>query len=193
MVNEYTYLSLFLDDLSKTVPLSAFQRAFGTPHQTIKARLEPLVRKGVLKTRKEGRLLLYSVDREHPLLLDCLALCEKERFLDFIAARPLFKRIVEVVKPSFRRGSLILFGSAVLGDRFNDIDLLLLEGNDEAALALQGITRTYGHEPHLLRTSSEELTSIFLKEVRSKHIILHDHDAATRTLYGEELAVVREA
>jgi len=187
VVNKYTYLGIFLDDLHKKVCLSDFEKRFSRPHQTIKAHLEEFVGAHVLRVEKRARFGFYSLNLGNPMVLEYLSLCAKERLIMFLN-RPLFKRVYEVLAPF--TGSIAVFGSSVDSEDFSDIDLLVLSKVPAIRKALDRFKATYSVRLHVVQTECRHLAASFIKELKGRHIFLNNHDEFIRELYGHELGLV---
>ena len=179
MVNFYTYLGLYLDDLKKTVNLNEFEQYFNTPHQTIKRKLHYFVKKGILVENKKGKFLFYTLNLQNMLVWEYLVLCEKERLLLFLE-QSLFKRLYDLLFPFFKESSFLIFGSATDKKKFNDIDLLIIS---KKKIDLTQFEETYSVKIHLVQTTEKNLTPTFITEIRKKHIILNNHDYFRRVIY----------
>lgn len=189
MINLYTYLEVYLDDLTKKVNLNEFERYFKRPHQTIKAHLQELVDAKVLIIDKKVRLLFYSLNLSNPLLKEYLALCEKERLLTFLK-KPLFKRLYDHIAKSLVKSKVMIFGSAVNKDGFGDIDMLIISNDRYIRKSINDFIKTYDVKIHIIQTADKYLTKSFIAEVKKQHIFLNEHDYFIRELYKDELRMV---
>ncbi|MFH1072654.1 MAG: hypothetical protein V1743_04460 [Nanoarchaeota archaeon] len=183
MVNNYTYLGLFLDDPSKQVNLQEFENIYKKPHQTIRRHLNVLVKESILIEMRMGKFVFYKLNKNNPLLLSYLSICEKERTFLFLK-NPLFKRLHELLAPSFNVANVLVFGSAAVSKNYNDIDLLVLSGDKNVWMALEGFEKIYHKKLHIVKTEEKDLTTTFITEITKKHIILNNHDYFVRLLYG---------
>lgn len=184
MVNFYTYLSLYLDDLNKWISLNEFEKYFKKPHQTIKVHLKKFVDLKVLVVEKKDRFIFYKLNLEHPLTKEHLILCEKERMIDFIQTNILFSRLYNTLSNYFSDSKCLIFGSSILGKNFNDIDLLVLSKNKNIKKEISNFEKTYSQKIHLILTDEKNLTKTFKKEIIKKHIIFNSHDYFFEVLYN---------
>ena len=189
MVDYYTYLELYIDDIRKSVSLSEFEKHFQIPHQTVKVHLSSLVKKRILLEEKKPRLRVYSLNREHPLLKEYLSIMEKERLIAFLEKNALFSRLHMSLTPYFSSNKILLFGSAVEKKDFSDIDILILSKDKTVHVALKNISATYTVKFHIIQTDESHLTNVFLQEVRKKHIFLNNHDYFIELLYEHDLKI----
>jgi len=189
MVNLYTYLEVYLDDLTKKISLNEFERHFKRPHQTIKAHLQELVNKNILLVDKRVRLLFYSLNLSNPLVQEYIVLCEKERFLVFLQ-KPLFKQLYMHIANFLNKNKVAIFGSAVDNDKFNDVDMLVISGDKGMSKAINDFTKIYSIKIHVVQTSSKYLTDSFITELKKQHIFLNEHDYFVREIYKHELRLV---
>jgi len=158
MVNFYTYLELYTNDLDKKVNLGDFERHFNTPHQTVKKRLLPLVREKILIEEKKKRLLFYCLNKNNPLFIEYLSICEKERLFRLLE-NPLFKRLYDTVSDFFTDSRILVFGSAAVSKDFNDIDILIFSENGQINKELDKFGKTYSVKLHIINTKEELVTN----------------------------------
>ena len=90
MVNYYTYLNPYLNDYKKFLSLSDFEKAFNTPHQTIKRHLDYLVKKGILNQEKREKFLFYTLNAKNPVAFEYLGVCEKQKMFEFLENKIFF-------------------------------------------------------------------------------------------------------
>lgn len=190
MVIFYTYLELYLADLHKRVSLSEFERHFKIPHQTIKARLKELVDAKILILEKGARFAFYSINKKNPLLVEYLAMCEKERMLDFLESNVLFRRLYDTLSRHMSESNILVFGSAAGKKGFEDIDLLIISGDKKIKSSINEFMQTYGVKIHFVQSDEKHLTDAFVTEIKKQHIVLNNHDYFVRRLYKNELGMV---
>ncbi|MFH1408345.1 MAG: nucleotidyltransferase domain-containing protein [Nanoarchaeota archaeon] len=183
MVKKYTYLKAFLNDPSKQVNLQEFENMFKKPHQTVKRHLQVFVKDDVLTEMRMGKFMFYKLNRENPLHLNYLSICEKELTFTFLK-NTLFKRLHETLSPFFGTSAMLIFGSAAVSKTFNDIDLLVLGDDKKIPATLKDFEKIYAKKIHLVQTKEKDLTPSFKAEIMKKHIILNNHDYFMRILYG---------
>lgn len=187
MVNFYTYIEIYLDDLNKSVSLSEFEKYFNKSHQIIKLHLKELVERNILIEDKRARFLFYKLNKKNPLLFEYISICEKERLFMFLNRNELFNRLYELVHDDIKESKILIFGSCVKSDKFNDIDILLIPKNDLIILKLKDFMKTYDVKLHIINTLDKNLTVSFINEIRINHIMFNEHDYFLRILYKNEL------
>lgn len=180
MVNFYTYLELFLEDLHKPVYLAEFEKHFKKPHQTIKNHLDKFVKNNILTMEKKERLLFYKINLENPLTKEYIMMCEKERLIRFLQ-NTLFKQLYKKLTPYFKNSKILIFGSSVKTTNFEDIDILIV--TNSKIKGLKEFEQTYSKKIHLITTT--EITRTLLKEIKNKHIIINNHEYFVEVLYDE--------
>ena len=190
MVSFYTYLGLYLDDLRKRVSLSEFEDYFSIPHQTVKSHLANLVKSKIILEEKKARFRFYQLNLKNPLAVEYLALCEKERMIEFLGKNALFSRLYDSIAGYLKASSVLLFGSSVKSREYSDIDLLIMPKDRKIAEALKEIQNTYSLKFHVVQTTEQDLTETLIVEIRKKHIILNNHGYFIRVLYKNELGMV---
>jgi predicted nucleotidyltransferase len=183
MVNLYTYLEMFLDDLSKQINLSEFENYFKKPHQTIKKHLTKLVNSNILIETKKNKFLFYKLNLEYKLTKEYLIICEKERLINFLKKEILFSRLYGLLSDFFITSNCLVFGSSVKNKDYNDIDLLILSKDNNIKKVIKKFQEIYSIKIHLILTNEKELNKTFLKELKNNHIIFNNHDYFFDLLY----------
>ncbi len=181
MVRNYTYLEIYLDDLNKKVSLSEFEKHFKRPHQTVKNQLKMLVKEKILVEDKRTRFLFYTINKDNPALNEYLSICEKEKMFKVISQRPMIKRLYTLLAQDV--DNVLIFGSAAISEKFNDIDLLVISKNDIKKI-IDDFEITYSIKIHVIQAEKKDLTKTLLAEIRKKHLILKGHDFFVEILYG---------
>ncbi len=183
MVRFYTYLGLYLDDMTKKVSLSEFEKYFKIPHQTIKKHLEQFTKAKILIEEKKERFLFYKLSLENPLTKEYLILCEKERLLNFLEKKTIFLQLYRELSEFFNDAPMLIFGSAVHSNNFSDVDLLILSDNKGITAAIKKFSQTYSIKIHGVQTTEKDMTKSFIREIRQKHIVLNSHEYFMEVLY----------
>ncbi|MEK6828078.1 MAG: nucleotidyltransferase domain-containing protein [Nanoarchaeota archaeon] len=183
MVRFYTYLEVYLGDLSKSVSLSEFESHFKTPHQTIKKHLEPFTKAKVLIEEKKERFLFYKLNLDNPLTREYLLICEKERLLSFLEKNTLFARLYQELSQCFADSKILLFGSSTEKKEYSDIDLLIISKNKDIKPIIKKFQETYSVKIHAVQTEEKGLTKTFIQEIKQKHIIFNNHEYFMEVLY----------
>lgn len=190
MVRKYTYLEVYLDDFHKKVSLTEFEKHFKTPHQTIKKHLKEFVDAKILTLEKKARFAFYGLNLNNPLIVEYLAMCEKERLIDFLK-KPLFRRLYEHLSEFLVDTKIALFGSSIDSEHFSDIDLLVISKNKKIRKVITDFNNTYGKPSiHLVQTDAKHLTKSFIIEIKKHHLFFNEHDYFIRELYKHELRLV---
>lgn len=183
MVRFYTYLEVYLGDLSKSVSLSEFESHFKTPHQTIKKHLEQFTKTKILIEEKKERFLFYKLNLDNPLTKEYLILCEKERLLAFLEKNTLFLRLYQELSQFFKDSKILLFGSSTEKKDYADIDLLIISKNKDIKPVLKKFQETYSVKIHAVQTEEKDLTKALIQEIKQKHIIFNNHEYFMEVLY----------
>lgn len=183
MVRFYTYLEVYLDDLTKKVSLSEFEDYFKTPHQTIKKHLLAFINAKILVEEKKERFLYYKLNIDNPLTMEYLIVCEKERLFEFLEKKTLFLQLYKELSQFFKDAKILIFGSAVEKKDFSDIDLLIISKNRYIKTIIKKFSQTYSLKIHTVQTIEKNLTKTFINEIRKKHIILNNHSYFIEVLY----------
>ena len=99
----------------------------------------------------------------------------------------LFNRLYELISEELRENKILIFGSSVNSVDFNDIDLFLIAGNDKIGIKLKNFMKTYDVKIHIIKILDKNLTTTFINELKSKHIMFNNHDYFLRMIYKNEL------
>lgn len=177
MVNKYTYLQVFSDDIDKKLNLSEFENIFDRPHQTIKRHLSKFLDRKILIIEKKNKFTFYYLNTSNPLIYEYLSIAEKERLFE-ILNDPMFNRLYKTLEPYFRENKFLIFGSAVNTKDYSDLDLLVLYQENSKEKIKQEIANfeaTYSIEIHAIFSKESDLNQTFMNEVIKKHVILNDH------------------
>ncbi len=189
MVRFYTYLEMYLGDLSQSVSLSEFESHFKTPHQTVKKHLEQFTKAKILTEEKKERFLFYRLNLSNPLTKEYLLLCEKERLLAFLEKNTLFSRLYQELSPCFKYSKILLFGSSTEKKEYADIDLIIISKNKgiKPIINIKPIIKkfqeTYSVKIHAVQTEEKCLTKTLIQEIKQKHIIFNSHEYFLEVLY----------
>jgi predicted nucleotidyltransferase len=183
MVDYYTYVVPFLEDMNKSMSLSEFEKYFNKPHQTLKIHLKKLVDSKILIIDKRERFLFYRINLDNPLTYEYIIICEKERMLK-ILTKEIFHRLYLSLTPYFIDSSISIFGSSANNTQFNDIDILVLSKNKAIRDALKKFELIYSIKIHLIQTTENNLTKTFKKELQKKHLFINNHEYFVNLLYN---------
>lgn len=183
MVQKYTYLEIYLNDLNEKFNLKEFAKYYDKPHQTIKRHLSILTKEKVLIEEKKDKFRFYKLNLEHPLLFEYLSILEKTRLIDFVNSNKLFKALYKELNQFDAK--ILIFGSSVENIDFDDIDILILSKNKNILKTLKEFEKTYSIKLHILQTEEKNLTKTFKNELINKHIYINNQDYFVKLLYGK--------
>ena len=182
MVNYYTYIEFFLQDIHKQISLNEFEKQYNKPHQTIKVHLNTLINSKILIQDKRKRFLFYKLNLDNPLTYEYITICEKQRLIQFLN-KELFHQLYLMLHPCFVDSKILIFGSATTSREYSDIDMLILTENNKIREKLREFELTYSVKIHPIITTEKNLTKTFIKELQMKHIIFNEHEYYVNRLY----------
>lgn len=188
MVNKYTYIGLYLDNIRKTINLNEFELHYKKPHQTIKRHLNILVKEKILLAEKKNKFLFYSLNLKNPLVYEYIAIAEKQKLFEFLE-NPLFNRLYMLLERYFDESKILVFGSSVKQDFYSDIDLLIINeklDNQQILKELKDFGMTYSVIIHPIISKDVDLGDTFIEEIIKNHIIFNNHDFFLRLFYGKK-------
>ena len=101
--------------------------------------------------------------------------------------KPIFKRLYTTLSKHFKNNKVLLFGSSVSKENFNDIDILIISTDKKIIKTLKSFEQTYSIKLHILQTDEKNLTETFKKELIKNHTILNEYDYFINILYKQRL------
>jgi|SRR3989344_2775025 len=176
MVNNITITSSLEPLLYKHewVHLAELSRILKTPHPTLRQHLNFFEKKGILSKSIKGRLTLYKIKEDAPLLLEYLVITEKNKLIARCNQELLLKEITYFFH-SFSN-TLLIFGSSVHNlKNANDIDLLITgEFNKQL---LKDFEKRFGVKFHIISIKNLlDVSPTLKKEIIEKHLIINNSE-----------------
>lgn len=165
----FTRDSLHLLDIS---------RKLNENHATVRKYLNEFAKEGFLKISQKGRLTLYEINFDFPLVIDYLSIAEKEFLLFKCSQNNVFKEIVfDLEKVSSK--PLVIFGSCVENfSKAEDLDIICLED-----INFKEIEKKYNKEIHNIKIKSlKDIKDPLKHEIFKKHIILNGVEEVVKWL-----------
>jgi len=176
MVNNITILSVLEPLLFKQewTHLAEISRELKMPHPTARIYLNDFEKQGVVVKQIKGKLTLYKLNYENPLIVDHIILVEKNRLINRCSKEILLKEIVSLLHNL--KNPIIIFGSASINLKgANDIDLIII--NDFDKHILKEFEKKHGLKFHLVNPKRlEEINQSLKEEIKKKHLIIQDSE-----------------
>lgn len=168
---KYTYLKPFLDFSNQGKHLSEISKILGEPHPTIRRHLNNFEIQNILKKINKGRLTIYSLNKENPLLIDYLVLAEKDFLLRKTSKNLILKEIVSFLHSNFKGKKILIFGSACEDTKkANDIDILIVGNTKNSFSDLENLINK---KIHLVNVQSlEKINNALKTEIKKKHLFI---------------------
>ncbi|MCK4589628.1 MAG: hypothetical protein KAT77_04235 [Nanoarchaeota archaeon] len=181
MVKKITILEPFLSKPKEKLHLAEISRIIKEPHPTARLWLNNLEKQGILKKEYKGRLTLYSLNLEHPLILDYLIITEKNRLINLCEKEPRLKELVFFLNSNLEENvKALIFGSAT--DSFKkagDVDLLIIGRTNEKNI--KRFAERLNKELHIINVNSLNKISKSLRhEIIKKHLIIKGSEDLVR-------------
>ncbi len=176
MVNKLTIWS-FLEPLlysQEFLHLAEISRELKSPHATVRKHLNEFEKQGIVIKKTKGRLTLYNVNYDNPLLFDYLTLSEKERLIRKCQESLVLKEIVNFLH-ELENKEILLFGSiAENSKKPNDIDILVIgKIKDSVKEEIKAFEKRFNLKFHIIDLDSLEQVNKSLKEeIIKKHLII---------------------
>ncbi len=180
MVNNITTLSVLEPLLFKQewTHLAEISRELKMPHPTARIYLNNFEKEGVVIKQSKGKMTLYKLNYDNPLIIDYLILIEKNRLIKKCSKEVLLKEIVSFLHKL--DNSIILFGSASIGlKNADDIDLIIVGEFDKSNF--MELEKKFGIKFHLINLKKlEEINQSLKEEIKNKHLIIQDSEKIIR-------------
>ena len=176
-MTKWFYLQPFLFT-RESLHLLDISRKLNENHATVRKYLNEFVREGFLKISQKGRLTLYMVNFDFPLVIDYLVIAEKEFLLFKCSQSKIFRETVSDLQKIVSK-PLIVFGSSVNNfSKAEDMDVLHVDIID-----FKQIEKKYNKEIHSLKFNSlNEVKDSLKEEIVKKHIILNGVEEVVKWL-----------
>lgn len=180
MVNKQTkwfYLQPFLFT-RESLHLLDISRKLNENHATVRKYLNNFAKEGFLKISQKGRLTLYQINFDFPLLIDYLIIAEKEFLVFKCSQNKIFKELISDLQKISHK-PLVVFGSSVSNfSQAKDLDIIHLEDLD-----FKDIDMKYNKKTHSLKVKSlKDITLTLKEEILKKHIIINGSEEVIKWL-----------
>lgn len=176
MVNNITILSVLEPLLFKQewIHLAEISREIKIPHTTARIYLNDFEKKGIVIKQLKGKMTLYKMNYDNPLIIDYLILLEKNRLIKKCSKEILLKEIVFFLHES--DNPVVIFGSASIDlKNANDIDLIIIGEFEKNKF--KEFERKHDIKFHLINLKKlEEISSGLKEEIKKKHLIVQDSE-----------------
>lgn len=160
----YSREPLYLRELSKILK---------KPHPTLIKQFQFFEKLGVVTKTKKGRLSLYRLNYENPLLVDVVSVVEKEKVVRKCREEPLLREVVDFIHKNLKNDKVIIFGSFTENSKkANDIDVLVL-GRMKNYDKLRKFERKINLKFHIIEVRSlDEISGPLRNEIMKKHLTI---------------------
>lgn len=181
-ITKWHLLIPFLGDYQRHLILADMERELGVSHQTLRKYADSLTKKGIFVEEQKPRNVLYSINRENPMVLNYLSAAEKIVLEETLEKSMLLKRLYEMLSPYMGEVNLLVFGSSASGRTGEDIDLLAV-GRKSIKEPASRFEKTYGKKIHLVSSGDFPAGRTFFKEIMKKHLIFNGFDAFIKSFW----------
>ena len=184
MVDLLTSIEPFISRPFDSIHLAEISRIIHLPHPTVRLQLMKLEKFGVLRKKSKGRLSLYSLNFENPILMDYILIAEKSLLVKRLRTDILLKEIVSFFYSQRSYNSkCVIFGSFVQNtENYSDIDVLFCGKIHQEAL--NSFSERYNFNIHLIQVKNLKMVSFALKkEILKKHLLLFGSEEVLRWMY----------
>ncbi len=168
---------LYLKPFTQTkefLHLADISRQLKEPHPTVRKYLNSFEKEGLLIKDIKGRLTLFKLNRDHPLIIDYLTIIEKEVLIKRCKKNLIINEIVS----NCHIGNTLIFGSASNSNKFNDIDLLTTSEINKT-----NIEEKINKKIHIIKVKSlNEVNNSLKNEIFKKHLIINGSEEIIKWL-----------
>jgi predicted nucleotidyltransferase len=160
------------------IHLAEISKKLEKNHTVVRKYLEVFEKEGVVVKKIVGKMSMYKLNENYPLLIDVVSIVEKERLIN-AAKNLILKEIVEFFKNK-KIKTVIIFGSFVTDQKkANDVDVLYI-GSD---INLKEIEGKINKKIHLINIESlDEINSTLKEEIKGKHLIIYNVEEIVKWL-----------
>lgn len=190
MVKKITILDAlepFLVNPNEKLHLASISRELKEPHPTVRLWLNKLEKLGILKKGYQGRLTLYYLNLENPIIIDYIVMAEKGSLVRKCEKWPVLGELVSFMHRNLSESSrALVFGSAV--DSFaaaNDIDILIVGKDNSKKIGSFG--KKLGKETHIINVKNLNKVSKALRlEIIKKHLLIKGSEDFVRWMLWQQ-------
>jgi len=171
----YSQEYLHLADISKRLV---------KPHTTVRQYLNYFEKQGILIKIMKGRLTLYKLNFNNPLILQYIFLIEKETLLNKCERSLILRELVSFLTGNLNENNkALIFGSAAENlKKANDIDLLII-GNINFQNKVKDFENNFNVKIHLINVEDlKKITNTLKQEIKKKHLIIKGTEEIIRWL-----------
>ncbi len=176
MVNNITTLSVLEPLLFKQewTHLAEISRELKMPHPTARIYLNNFEKQGVVVKQSKGKMTLYKLNYDNPLILDYIILVEKNKLINKCSKEVLLKEIVSFLHDL--NNSSLIFGSASINlKNVKDIDLIIIDDFDKHSF--KEFEKKHDIKFHLINLKKlKEISPSLKEEIKKKHLIIQDSE-----------------
>ena len=179
----WSYLGPFLDT-KEYLHLADISKRLNKPHPTVRNYLNLFEEEGILIKETKGRLSLYKINPNSPILVDYLVLAEKEKLIIQCKNDLLMKEIVFFLHKSLNQDNkALIFGSAVINlKKANDVDILIT-GRLSFGDKIKEFEKKFNKKIHLINLKNLNMISESLRtEIIKKHLLIQGSEEIIKWL-----------
>ncbi len=183
IITIWSYLEPFLYT-KEYLHLADISKRLNKPHPTVRNYLNFFEKEGILIKEAKGRLSLYKINLDNPILVDYLVLAEKEKLMIRCKNDLLMKEIVSFLHKFLNYDNkALIFGSAVINlKKANDVDLFII-GRVNFFDKIKEFEKKFNKKIHIINLKNLNMINESLKrEIAKKHLIIHGSEEIIKWL-----------
>lgn len=185
MVNKITMWT-FLEPLlykEEFVHLAEISKKLNKNHSVTRQYLNFFEKQGLLIKKIKGRLTMYKINPDFPLIVDYISLTEKEKLIKKCQRSLLMREIVNFLNNTLdENNKVLIFGSSVDDSKEpNDIDILITGKFNEDRI--DQFEKKFNIKFHIIKVKNlKSVNESLRKEIIKKHLIIQGVENAVRWL-----------
>ncbi len=167
-ITKWSYLEPLLFK-KEWMHLAEISKKLNKNHSVVRKYLNNFENDGLVKKKIIGRMTMYKLNLENPLIIEIISIIEKERILNR-KKELVLKEVVEFIHK--QNCHALIFGSFAEGKKNpRDIDLLFLGKLDKTKI--KSLENRINKKIHLVEVEQiTEISETLKEEIKSKHLII---------------------
>lgn len=163
--------------------LAEISKKLKKPHSSVRKYLNFFEKKGILIKDLKGRLTLYKLNINSPIIIDYLTLVEKEKLIKQCNKDLLINELTSFLHNNLNESNkALIFGSATIDTKkSNDIDLLITGKINEDII--NKFEKKFNVKIHLINVKNlKTITQSLKTEIMKKHLIIQGSEKIIKWL-----------
>lgn len=178
--NHLQVLNLYTKGYEKGYYVREVQKLLGISPRTSQLVLEDLEKKGVLKSRRRGKIKLYFLNKQNEISRTYIILVEQYKLITFLDEREEIKHLLKEIKEISPNVTLVIFGSYAKGTekKGSDLDILAIVDGDFDKKSIEKLEKMHTFKINIktVKMGDFNKNDVLIKEVLKNHVILQNNE-----------------